>query len=102
MLRQLLKILILVFVTCQLCAEVKGDLVDGLKGIFSGFNRKKGNGVTNRVRRVIDDFMLLNAFINIFFLLYFLSFLPAKNKDKVNFWIIILGTSKKGGSHHSS
>lgn len=63
MLRQLFKIFILVFVTCQLCAEVNGELVDGLKGIFSVLNRKKGNGVANRVRRVIDNF-LLHAFVN--------------------------------------
>lgn len=51
---QLLKILIFVFITCQLCTEVNTDLIDGLKGIFTGLNRKKGNGVANRVRMAIE------------------------------------------------
>lgn len=66
MLRQLLKFFIFVFITCQLCTEVNTDIVDELKGIF---NRKKGNGAANRVRRVIDNF-LLHAFVNIYSSLY--------------------------------
>lgn len=56
---QLLKIFVFVFITCQLCTEVNTDLIDGLKGIFTGLNRNKGNGVANRVRMVINNFFLI-------------------------------------------
>lgn len=75
---------------CQLCvSETNADVADELKGIL-GVNRKRGNGVANRVRRVIDNFLLF-AFVNISFsFLFFLlhtkkKFFQAKKYKNVGF-----------------